>query len=390
MIEVPLPPDRPASSLSTKTEPWISSFDSRPGWYAIRDQIIEAIDRVQESGQLILGSEVKAFEVEFADLVQAAHAIGTSSGTESIVLALRALNIGPGDEVITVANGPVPTTSAIRSVGAQPIYVDIDPRTLQIDPNRIEAALSQRTRCIVPIHLYGLPAPIAEIAEICRHNSLYLVEDCAQALGTYVNERHVGTYGQIGCFSFYPTKNLGAYGDAGMCVTADEQIAARIREQACYGFRNDRIAWSEGVNGRLDELQAAILRVKMIGLPQAILRRAQIANVYRTCLEELNLFAPRLSNSAKIGWHQCVVCVQERDAWMKFFHDNRIQTSIHYAHPVHLMPAYVSFGYREGDLVHTENACQRVLSLPLYPELTDQQVTRVCNVLRQGVAAGLK
>lgn len=366
--------EQPAETPVLETIP---AFEYRQGLAGQRSEILEAIARVLDSGSLILGPEVAAFEREFANFVGARYAIGTSSGTDALIVALRALSIGPGDEVITVANGPVPTVAAIRAVGATPRFVDVDAANLQLAPEKIGAAINSRTRCVLPIHLYGWPAPLERIAEICRAHGLALVEDCAQAHGTRVGQQHAGTLGDIGCFSFYPTKNLGAFGDAGMCVTADAGLAAKIREQTCYGFRGDRIAESEGLNCRLDELQAACLRVRLRHLAVALAARQRIAGRYRRELAGTGLPMLPPAEHGTSAWHQFILRVPQRAAWLEWFNQQRIQVGIHYATPVHRMPAYAWLGYPEGSLPETERACREVLSLPIYPELSDQQIDRI-------------
>ena len=367
----------------------IPAFDYRGGLAEQRSEILGAIARVLDSGSLILGPEVAAFESEFARFVGATHAVGTSSGTDALIVALRALNVGPGDEVITVANGPVPTVAAIRAVGAMPRFVDVDPASLQMAPDKIATAINDRTRCVLPMHLYGWPAPLEPIAELCRDRGLALVEDCAQAHGTWLGNRHAGTCGDIGCFSFYPTKNLGAFGDAGMCVTADAALAANIREQTCYGFQGDRIAHREGLNCRLDEIQAACLRVRLKNLPAALQRRQQIAARYRSGLQGSGLRMLPLPEHGIASWHQFVIRVDARDAWIQWLDQHRIQVGIHYAVPVHRMPAYDWLGVEEGSLLASEQACREVLSLPIYPELSDSQIDRILAALRAGLTARL-
>jgi len=264
--------------------------------------------------------------------------------------------------------------------------VDVDASNLQIVAEKVVSAISSATKCIVPIHLYGWPAPVESLAAICNQLGIAMIEDCAQAHGPYFNTKHVGTIGDIGCFSFYPTKNLGAFGDAGMCVTNNPILAGRVREQVCYGFRNDRIAHSEGLNCRLDELQAAILRVRLRYLPTAILRRREIANLYQDMLSDTGLTLP--PGRAGSSWHQYVIQVRERSRWIAWFQRHRIHVGIHYSYPIHWMPAYRGLA-NNVSLPITETACQQVISLPMYPELSDEAVTRVVKVMRFGLAAGL-
>lgn len=378
-----------AKQRVSQTERIVPAFDYLDGFQLQRSKILEAIARVLDSGTLILGPEVTAFENEFAQYVNCKHAIGVSSGTDALVVALRVLDIGSGHEVITVANGPVPTIAAIRAVGATPRFIDVDPNNLQMDPQLVSQAITSATRCVLPIHMYGSPAPVFCIEKICREHGLALVEDCAQAHGTIVGDQHAGTIGKIGCFSFYPTKNLGGFGDGGMCVTEDPILAARMREQRCYGFRNDRVAHVEGLNCRLDELQAACLRVRLEYLPTSIAVRRQIAFYYQEQLACLDLQLPLIPSCGESSWHQFVVRFSRRDAWIQWFAKQQISVGIHYEHPVHLMPAYLRIAGGPDALPITERVCKEVISLPIFPELRRDDMARVCQALRSGVEAGL-
>lgn len=367
----------------------IPAFDYLEGMIARREEILSAIARVIDSGQLILGPEVAAFEQEFAQFVGSKYAIATSSGTDSLIIALRSLKVGYGDEVITVANGPAPTVSAIRAVGATPRFVEIDAATMQMDPGCIKASVNSATRCVIPIHLYGAPAPIDAISKVCQDYGLELIEDCAQAHGTYVQGKHVGNVGAVGCFSFYPTKNLGAFGDAGMVVTNDAALAAQLREQACYGFRGDRISHSEGLNCRLDELQAACLRVQLNYLPAALQRRIAIARSYSERLDQSGLLLPVWPTCGTASWHQYVIRVPQRQRWIDYLRRLSISVGVHYATPVHLMPAFRRFGNGDGSLPITEQACSEVVSLPMFPELDDARISDVVSAIFVGILAGL-
>ncbi len=306
-----------------------------------------------------------------------------------MILALRSLKVGYGDEVITVANGPAPTASAIRAVGATPRFVEIDAATMQMDPGCIHASINSATRCVIPIHLYGAPAPIDAISQVCQDYGLELIEDCAQAHGTYVRGQHVGNRGAAGCFSFYPTKNLGAFGDAGMVITNDAARAAQLREQACYGFRGDRISHCEGLNCRLDELQAACLRVQLTYLPAALKSRIAIARSYSEHLADAGLLLPVWPTCGTTSWHQYVVRVQQRQCWIDYLRQLSISVGVHYATPVHLMPAFRPFGNGEGSLPITEQACSEVISLPMFPELDDARIRDVVAAILAGIRDGL-
>ena len=291
--------------------------------------------------------------------------------------------------MITVANGPAPTVSAIRAVGAVPRFADIDARSMQMDPASVRAKVSSSTRCVIPVHMYGTPSPIDAIAKVCVDCGLQLIEDCAQAHGTLFQGEHVGNTGSIGCFSFYPTKNLGAFGDAGMVVTNDTQLAAQLREQACYGFRGDRVSHTEGLNCRLDELQAACLRIQLTYLPAALERRAAIARTYTEQLAETGLPLPICPKYGTASWHQYVIRVRERPRWIDYLKSRGIGVGIHYATAVHLMPAFRQFGDGEGSLPVTEQACNEVVSLPMFPELGTAQIREVVATMWAGVQEGL-
>ncbi len=358
-------------------------FDYRPGYRRIQAEIADAVARVLDSGQLILGEEVRAFETEFAGYVGACRSVGVNSGTDALVLALRVLGIGPGDEVITVANAGVPPVAAIRAVGATPRFVDVGPGTLLIDVGSIEDAITPATRCIVPVHLYGQPVDLDGIMAIARARNLRVIEDCAQAHGATYRGRHVGTFGDIGCFSFYPTKNLGAFGDGGACVTDSPDLADRLCLQRMYGFDGDRYAHCEGLNSRLDELQAAILRVKLAHLNPAITERRQIAARYVEGLADGPIRPLDLVEGTEHAYHLFVVRPGDRPACAERLEQAGIGFGVHYPDPVHLMTAYAFLGHREGDFPVSEQASREILSLPLYEGLETASVDRVLQALKR-------
>jgi len=356
----------------------VKAFDACRAYHALAREIRAAIDAVLESGQLILGPQVEAFEAEFARYVGAAQGVGVGCGTAALSLALEALSIGPGDEVITVANTAVPTVSAIRAVGATPRFVDVRPDTLLMDPDAVQAAIGPRTRALVPVHLYGLAAEMAPLADLARRHGLALVEDCAQAHGTRYGARHVGTFGQVGCFSFYPTKNLGALGDGGLCVTDDPALAGRLRMLRNHGWGADRVAACEGINSRLDEIQAAVLRVKLRHLDRALARRRDVARQYTAALSGLDCRLPlHTAGAAQHSFHLYVLRVACRAALLEALRAARVGFGLHNPQAIHLMPAYKFLGYRRAQLPVTELAVQQVLSLPMYPELRPDEVQRV-------------
>jgi len=362
--------------------PAVKAFDYLRGYHQMREEIEHAMHLVLESGRLILGPEVEAFQYEFARYVGTAHGVGVSCGTEAICLALAALGIGRGDEVITVANAGVPTISAIRQAGAVPRFVDVRPDTLLIDPELAEAAVGPHTRALLPVHLYGQAAPLEHLSVVCRRHGLALIEDCAQAHGTRYAGRHVGTFGHVGCFSFYPTKNLGALGDAGMCVTSDTQLAARLRMLRNHGWGPERRAECEGLNSRMDELQAAVLRVKLRHLDESLRRRRAVAEQYRDALSASSFRLPlHTAGLAQHSFHLYVIRTPRRRDLLDALRQAQIGFGLHYPEAVHLMPAYEALGYRCGQLPVTEQTVQEVVSLPMFPELRPDEIQRVIAVV---------
>lgn len=344
--------------------------------------VLETLDR----GNYVLGPEVDAFEREFAAYCGARHAIGVGSGTDAIHLALRACGVGPGDGVITVPNTAVPTVCAIVSAGARPLFVDIDAHTLTLDPDALRACIkaqpsTSRVRAIVPVHLYGHPAAMDPVREVAAEFGLKVIEDAAQAHGARYGDRMAGCLGDAGCFSFYPTKNLGACGDAGMVVTDDDSVAENVRMLRNYGeeakYRN-RI---QGINSRLDELQAAILRVKLNHLDGWIDARRDHARLYGELLEGTGLVLPPEDLPIRHCYHLYVVRSPDRDRVRHELAERGIGTSIHYPMPIHFQDAYRDLGYVAGDFPEAERASLEILSLPLYPELTEDEVRYVGSVL---------
>lgn len=361
----------------------IKAFDYLRSDQSFASELRAAIERVLQSGQLILGREVAAFEQEFAAYTGAAQAVGVASGTDALELGLLAAGIGRNDEVITVANTAAPTASAIRTVGAIPRFVDIDPDTLLMDVDQLESAITPRTRCVLPVHLHGRPVNMPKLLEIARRHNLRVVEDCAHAHGCRLAGRHVGTFGDVGCFSFYPTKNLGAYGDGGMCVTNDPWLAERLRALRMYGFDDHRIARTNGRNSRLDELQAAILRVKLKHLPEALAARRQIAAWYR---EALSAFCrcPADPPDSEPACHQFVIRCPDRRRVIAALTAREIGWGIHYETPLHQMPAFHDEPAGGPPLRVTEQASREILSLPLYPGLTRSEVDQVIAAVQAG------
>ena len=362
----------------------IPYFDPSATWEPYREEIEDAIGRVLASGTLILGHEVEAFEAEFAAYVGARYAVGVGTGTDALILALRSQGVGEGTEVITVGNAGVPPIAAIRAAGAMPCLVDVDPKTLLMDIRQLEGVLTPRTRAILPVHLYGQPVDVNGVMSFAAENGLVVIEDCAQAHGAKYAGRHVGGFGAVGCFSFYPTKNLGAFGDGGLCVTNDSEIAEKIRSQRMYGFRGDGYAHEEGLNSRLDEIQAAILRVKLRHLDEAIRARQGLATGYREALAGSAVRHPGFTQDSEHAYHLFVVEVPDRKTTCNVLDRAGIGYGIHYPTAVHQMDAY-RFLRPDTGLVSTERASDRVLSLPLYPGLDEAVVTHVAEILKAGV-----
>jgi len=347
-----------------------------------KEEIDAAIARVMESGRYILGQEVAAFEQEFAAYIGARYGIGVGSGTEALHIALKACGIQPGDEVITVSHTAVATVAAIQLCGARPVLVDIDPQTLVIDANRIERAITSRTKVILPVHLYGNVADMQTIRSIAERHGLRIVEDCAQSHGATYNGKKSGAWGSVAAFSFYPTKNLGAFGDAGMVVTNDPEFSDRIRLLREYGWRRRYVSEIPGLNSRLDELQAAILRVKLKHLEQWNEERRKKAEIYTERLAPLGIICPSEGLGVKHVYHLYVIRTKERDALQGFLKKKGIQTLIHYPVPIHLQEAYKDLGYRQGDLPVTEQYSLEILSLPLFPGIRESEMEEVIQSIR--------
>jgi len=353
----------------------------------LREEIHCAVERTLASGWYILGDELTRFEQEFAAYCGAREAVGVGSGTEALHLALRACGVQAGDAVITAPNTAVPTVCAIVAANARPIFVDIDPRTFTLATEKLRAYLrGQRppfwVKAVIPVHLYGHPADMRPIMEVAREYGLKVIEDAAQAHGAEYAGRRAGCLGDAGCFSFYPTKNLGAYGDAGVVVTDDAEVADRIRMLRNYGEAAKYQNCVEGVNSRLDEIHAAILLAKLKHLAEWVATRRRLAQLYEELLAQAPVTLPTEMSPGRHSYHLYVVRSTRRDNLQQHLRDNGIGTSIHYPMPVHFQKAYRHLGYVKGDFPQAERACQEVLSLPLYPELTEEEVGYVASVIR--------
>jgi dTDP-4-amino-4,6-dideoxygalactose transaminase len=348
-------------------------------YLAHKVEIDEAIGRVLASGWYVLGKEAEAFEREFAAYVGAGHAIGVGSGTEALHLALKACEIGIGDEVITVSHTAVATISAIELAGATPVLADVEDAYCTLDPALLEQLITPRTRAIIPVHLYGQAADLDPIMEIARRHGVTVIEDCAQAHGARYRGRPVGSFGALACFSFYPTKNLGAIGDGGMVVTSDAALAEKVRLLREYGWAERYVSHVAGWNSRLDELQAAVLRVKLRYLDADNAARGRIAAAYGAALDGCDLRLPETRPGSSHVFHLYVVRSAEREALRLHLQRAGIAAGIHYPVPVHKQPAYIS--RFPASLPVTERAANEVLSLPIYPELGDAELSTVIDAV---------
>ncbi|HOA23790.1 MAG TPA: DegT/DnrJ/EryC1/StrS family aminotransferase [Aggregatilineales bacterium] len=364
----------------------IPLVDLRAQYVTIKDEIDAAIARVLETTSFIGGNEVRGFEEAFARYQGVEHMVGVGSGTAALYLALAALGIGPGDEVITQANTFFATVEAIIQVGATPVLVDIDPRTYSIDPAQVEVAITPATRAIIPVHMYGQLAPMDRIMEIARRHGLKVIEDAAQAHGAEYRGRRAGQWGDAACFSFYPGKNLGAYGDGGAVGTNDAAIAERLRLLRNHGsevkYRHEMV----GVCERLDALQAAVLSVKLPYLDAWNEARRQKAAYYSAALAGTGIVTPAAHEGSTPVYHiYCVRVPGDRDSVLRALDERGIGAGVHYPTPVHLQPAMAGRGWAEGDFPHTEAAARSILSLPIYAELTERQMDEVIMALGEAV-----
>lgn len=359
----------------------IPFVDLKAQYQSIRSEVNAAIQGVLDSCQFTLGGEVAAFEEEFARYCHTEHAIGVNSGTSALHLALLAAGIGAGDEVITVPFTFVATVAAVWYSGARPVLVDVDPETLTMDPRRIEEAVTPRTKAILPVHLHGQPADMDPILEIAKKKGLLVIEDAAQAHGAEYKSRRVGSIGDMGCFSFYPAKNLGAYGEAGMVVTTNDTFARTIRMLRDWGAERRYHHVLKGYNYRLEGIQGAVLRVKLRHLDAWTEARQKHARAYRALINGANVAVPVERPNVRHVYHIYAIRTKQRRAWQEVLDARGIQTGIHYPTPVHLLPAYSDLGYRLGDFPCSEEAAREVLSLPMFPELTDAQCREVASVV---------
>ena len=360
----------------------------------IRDRIDAAVHQVLESGQFVLGPNVSALEEELARFLGVARAVTLASGTDALHLALRAVGVGPQDFVLTSSFTFVASATTASYIGARPVFVDIRPDTFNLDPDRVAEYLAgrgpgphpqDRVRAMIPVHLYGQPADMEPLAAISQGRGIAVIEDAAQAIGAEYQGKRVGGLGDIGCFSFYPTKNLGALGDGGLATTQDQGLADRLRSLRAYGGRVRYLHEELGFNSRLDEIQAAVLRVKLGFLERWTTRRRAIAARYRAGLAGSGVTLPVEAPGSTHVYHQFTIRVPDRDAVQRRMAERGAHTAIYYPIPLHLQPMYRDLGYHPGDFPEAERAAREVLCLPMYPELTDGQVDEVVEACRQSV-----
>jgi dTDP-4-amino-4,6-dideoxygalactose transaminase len=367
----------------------VPGLDLKAQYRTIRDEIDEAIGAVLDSQHFILGPEVAQLEAEVAHYCGAAHAVGCASGSDALLLPLVAWGIGPGDEVITTPYTFFATASAIWRTGARPVFVDIEPDTYNIDPHQIEAAITPRTKAILPVHLYGQTADMDPICDLARGRGVIVFEDAAQAIGAVYNGRMAGTFGGAAAFSFYPSKNLGAYGDAGMVTTADPELARQLVRLRLHGMEPKYVHHEVGFNSRLDALQAAVLRVKLRHLPEWTEARRAVAGAYRELFAAAGLddviVAPSERASCVHVYHQFVIRAPAaaRDALRAHLTDRRIGTDVYYPIPLHLQTCFTALGHRTGDFPQAEAAAQETLALPIYPELEREAQEYVVACIRE-------
>ncbi len=361
----------------------ISLVDLTAQYHSIKEEIDSAVLSTLESGYFILGPQVVKFEESIAAYLGVKYAIGLASGTDALVLALRALNIGAGDEVIIPAYTFFATAGTVMSVGAKPVFVDVDPQSYQIDVSKIKSAITPKTKAIIPVHLYGHPAEMNPILEIARENNLKVIEDNAQGLGAEYLGKKTGSFGDIACLSFFPTKNLGAYGDGGAVITNDPSLAERMRMLRTHGWKKKYYSEEVGYNSRLDALQAAILQAKFPHLDAWNEKRRELSQRYNEYLAPLGIVTPVEREWAKHVYHLYVTRSLRRDELQSFLKQKGIASEVYYPLPPHLSVPCRTFGYKEGDFPHAEKAALETLALPLYPELTLEQQDEVVAAVKE-------
>jgi dTDP-4-amino-4,6-dideoxygalactose transaminase len=355
--------------------------DPKADYLAQKEAIDRAIQAVLNGGFYMLGPEVKQFEANFAAFVGVSDCITVNSGTDALILALKTLGVSAGDEVITVSQTAVATVAAIEMTGASPVLIDIDPQSYTFDASLLPGLINERTKAIIPVHLYGHPADMPAIMAITGEHKIPVIEDCAQAHGAKISGQMVGTFGAMACFSFYPTKNLGAIGDGGAVVTNNPELAHKLRLLREYGWEERYVSKIAGMNSRMDELQAGILNVKLPALQAKNQRRREIAAIYTERLADSELVLPISKQGVEHVYHLYVVQSQNRAKLQEVLRENGVGTAIHYPQAVHQQPAYLGRLPGSSNLPVTEGLVPKILSLPMYPQLTDEQVQRVCEII---------
>jgi dTDP-4-amino-4,6-dideoxygalactose transaminase len=362
-------------------------LDLQAQYVSLRDDLQQAVERVMRSQRFVLGDEVRGLETSIAEYCQAKHAIGCASGSDALLLALMALDVKAGDEVITTPFSFFATGASVTRLGARPVFVDIEPHSYNIDPSRVAAAITPRTRVIMPVHIYGQCASMDPLLDLGRRHGIPVVEDAAQAIGATDKGRRAGSMGVIGCFSFYPTKNLGGAGDGGILTTSDGEVAARLRRLRNHGGSTEYEHEEVGVNSRLDELQAAVLNVKFPSLDKWSDERARKAELYTKLLNDADLqfplVAPQVRPDGRHIFHQYVIRVPgNRDALMEHLKTHGVGSKVYYPIPLHLQKCFEYLGYKKGDLPESEAAADETFALPCYPELTDEQQVYVVDTIK--------
>ncbi len=362
----------------------ILTANPREQYISHKEEIDAAIQKVLSGGWYILGNEVSSFEQEFAQFTGSAFGVGVASGTDAVFLALKAIGIEQGDEVITVSHTATATVAAVVAAGATPVFVDIDSETYTLYPKLLEKNITARTKAVIPVHIYGQPAELDRILETAKKHSLRVIEDCCQAHGAQFQGKPVGSFGDMGCFSFYPTKNLGGVGDGGMVVTSDAELNAKLKLLRLYGWKERYSSDIFGYNSRLDEIQAAILRVKLKTLNKDNNARRYLAELYSAGLKDTgDLILPLEADYARHVYHLYVVRTSKRDALMDYLKANGVLCGIHYPVPVHEQKAFIELSRGGEKLKNTDLAKDRILSLPLYPELSEKSVEKVISLIKK-------
>jgi dTDP-4-amino-4,6-dideoxygalactose transaminase len=365
----------------------IPFFDLKSQYTSIADEIKGSIEETLESGWFVLGDKLKNFESEFADYLGARYALGVGNGTDALTLALRAVGVRAGDEVVTVPNTAIPTVSAIRDAGATPLFVDIDDETFTMDTALLAELLKERAKnggnikAIIPVHLYGQAADMDRVMELAREYNVKIIEDACQAVGAKYKDKTVGTIGNASAYSFYPSKNLGAYGDGGMVVTNDVEVFEKLKLLRNYGQSDRYHSVIDGTNSRLDDLQAGVLSVKLRHLDAWTLRRRELAALYYKLLDSSKVRTPKEADYSTAVYHLYVVRHPRRDALQKYLTESGVATLIHYPIPVHLQEAYAGLGFAPGSFPVAEKAAGEILSLPIYPELSEADVEKISGLI---------